>query len=537
MFGIKTRIGLRAKFITGITILVVLIDIAFSLFFIRRQREFIHLNLKERGLALAANLAYNSEYGVLTANSNILNNLIAGVIKQPDVEYCIVRNIEGEILAAQGLKGELETAINKLKSIETDEPTVKLWDGEADQKYYIIRAPVASRIIDSFRYETGLFLEEEDWIEESKKEKEPAELAGEEVLFEGEKPGSEEKIGAVIIGISLTNAARLIRETGRTAFLIAIFILLISFVITIFLSKILIDPIKKLSAGTDRIAGGDLDFKVRIESGDEIGQLADSFNKMIVDLKRYQDELIEAKEYAGNIIESMIDTLIIVDPEGKIASMNKATTDLLGYEEEEILGRPISELFTEEDRKVLDLKGGENENPGDRSNIFRNVEKTYLAKDGRRIPVLFSSSQIRDKKSMLTGIVCVTRDITKRKEAEELAEERRVAMEDRIRKSERSRKAMLYMVEDLNRTSRELKTTQSQLVRSERLAAIGELAGGVAHELRNSLGVLTNAAAYLKLALPDADETVRKNLNHMKENVARANKVITDLLDFTRESK
>ena len=233
----------------------------------------------------------------------------------------------------------------------------------------------------------------------------------------------------------------------------------------------------------------------------------------------------------------MIDTLIVVDPRGRIKTINKATVDLLGYEEGEILGQPISELFTEEDRKELDFKGWENENQGAKSNIFRNVEKTYLAKDGRRIPVLFSSSLIRDKNRMLTGIVCVTRDITKRKEAEELAEKRRVALEDRIRKSEESRKAMLYMVEDLNRTSRELKSAQDHLIRSERLAAIGELAGGVAHELRNSLGVLTNAVAYLKLAIPTADQTVKKNLNHMKENVNRANKVISDLLDFARDTR
>ncbi|HDL64461.1 MAG TPA: HAMP domain-containing histidine kinase, partial [Proteobacteria bacterium] len=58
-----------------------------------------------------------------------------------------------------------------------------------------------------------------------------------------------------------------------------------------------------------------------------------------------------------------------------------------------------------------------------------------------------------------------------------------------------------------------------------------------AHELRNSLGVLTNAVAYLELAIPMDDQTIKKNFNHMKENVARANKVISDLLDFARDTR
>ena len=152
----------------------------------------------------------------------------------------------------------------------------------------------------------------------------------------------------------------------------------------------------------------------------------------------------------------------------------------------------------------------------------------------------------RAGKSTLIGGLSL--DITVSKKAEESLQNLKNSLEEevfrktkelqaRIEKSERSRKAMLYMVEDLNQTTRELKSAQFNLIRSERLTAIGELAGGVAHELRNSLGVLTNAVAYLELAIPMADPTIKKNFNHMKENVARANKVISDLLDYARDIK
>ena len=61
MFGIKTKIGLRAKFIVASVLLVLLITVAFSIFFTRRQNKIIHAALKERGEALAMNLAYNCE--------------------------------------------------------------------------------------------------------------------------------------------------------------------------------------------------------------------------------------------------------------------------------------------------------------------------------------------------------------------------------------------------------------------------------------------------------------------------------------------
>ena len=61
MFGIKTKIGLRAKFIAASVLLVLLITVAFSIFFTRRQSDIIHTALKERGATLSMNLAYNCE--------------------------------------------------------------------------------------------------------------------------------------------------------------------------------------------------------------------------------------------------------------------------------------------------------------------------------------------------------------------------------------------------------------------------------------------------------------------------------------------
>jgi signal transduction histidine kinase len=83
--------------------------------------------------------------------------------------------------------------------------------------------------------------------------------------------------------------------------------------------------------------------------------------------------------------------------------------------------------------------------------------------------------------------------------------------------------------------TRELREMSEELVRKERLASIGQLAGGVGHELRNPLGAIGNAAYYLRMRLREAEDAkVQKHLGILEAEVRRANKIVTDLLDFSR---
>jgi signal transduction histidine kinase len=108
-------------------------------------------------------------------------------------------------------------------------------------------------------------------------------------------------------------------------------------------------------------------------------------------------------------------------------------------------------------------------------------------------------------------------DITARKRAEE----------DLRKYSER----LEEVVEDRTRALRE---AQAELIRNERLATLGQLAGSVGHELRNPLGVITNAVYFLKTILSDADETVKGYLDMVSSEVMAAEKIISDLLDLSR---
>lgn len=86
----------------------------------------------------------------------------------------------------------------------------------------------------------------------------------------------------------------------------------------------------------------------------------------------------------------------------------------------------------------------------------------------------------------------------------------------------------------LSEALEELKAAQEKLVRRERLAFLGQLAGGIGHELRNPLGVMTNAVYYLDAVSPDAPEEVKEYHGILRSQLHLAEKIVSNLLDFAR---
>lgn len=88
--------------------------------------------------------------------------------------------------------------------------------------------------------------------------------------------------------------------------------------------------------------------------------------------------------------------------------------------------------------------------------------------------------------------------------------------------------------EELRTTNEELETTQEKLIQQEKLAAVGQLASGVGHELRNPLGVIKNAAYYIKTKVGSDDPKLVKHLTIMEREINNSNRIISDLLGFSR---
>ena len=190
----------------------------------------------------------------------------------------------------------------------------------------------------------------------------------------------------------------------RTTMFFSGTIIVILFIIGALTIK-LVHPIKSLSAGAEKIGAGDLDYKVTIASDDEIGQLAESFNRMTENLLK----TTVSKDYVQNIFDSMNEALIVFTPEGRIESVNRAGYELLGYEESELFGKPAGKIMSE--AEALTTAGDIPETTA-RQSALRNVEKVFVAKDGREIPVLFSRSLMSGSDGSIQGLVCVATDIS-----------------------------------------------------------------------------------------------------------------------------
>jgi len=104
-------------------------------------------------------------------------------------------------------------------------------------------------------------------------------------------------------------------------------------------------PVELLSRAAACVGKGDLSHHVEVPSQDELGQLAASFNRMTDDLRA----TTVSKDYVDGIVRNMEDPLFVVDPDGCIDMANPATCDLLGYVEEELIGKPADLLFCDDE--------------------------------------------------------------------------------------------------------------------------------------------------------------------------------------------
>lgn len=105
---------------------------------------------------------------------------------------------------------------------------------------------------------------------------------------------------------------------------------------------------------------------------------------------------------------------------------------------------------------------------------------------------------------------------------------------NRMQAEEEIRQLNASLEKRVEERTRELRQAQDKIVRQEKLAMLGQLAGGVGHELRNPLGIISNAIYFLKFVQPDAEEKVKQYHAMIEQEVRNSEKIINDLLDFAR---
>jgi two-component system sensor histidine kinase/response regulator len=232
----------------------------------------------------------------------------------------------------------------------------------------------------------------------------------------------------------------------------------------------------------------------------------------ITERKQVEERLIASEIRYRRLFEAARDGILILEAEsGVVIDVNPFLIEMLGFPQEEIRGKELWELGFFKDIAA------------NKANFLELQQKEYIryedlpleTADGRRFRVEFVSNVYQADHHKI--VQCNIRDITERKRAEQQLANYTEHLEEMV-----------------DERTRELRAAHEQLVRQERLATLGQLAGSIGHELRNPLGVISNAIYYLKMAQPDANNTVKEYLEIIEKETRTSDKIVTDLLDFTR---
>ena len=228
--------------------------------------------------------------------------------------------------------------------------------------------------------------------------------------------------------------------------------------------------------------------------------------------RKQAEEALRTSEARYRLLVENANEVIVVAQDGMLKFVNRMTVELFGYSEQELTSRPFPEFVHPDDRGMVverhlkRLKG----------DVFQpRYAFRLVGRDGSIKWVEIGAVLIdwEGKPATLNFI----NDITERKQAEDAA-----------------RKAQAELLEqrqhEKEHAEAELAQMRDRLVRATRLAAIGQVSASIAHDLRNPLGTVRNAAYYLERRLPKDQPEVTEYLGIINQEVAAADRIITNLL-------
>jgi PAS domain S-box-containing protein len=244
--------------------------------------------------------------------------------------------------------------------------------------------------------------------------------------------------------------------------------------------------------------------------------------------KEEQKEILDQRGYLESIISSITDSLIVVNPDATLRSVNKATLDLLGYREDELIGQPVKNIFLQEEESILHKYFQKIIDAG----VRYNIGLTLLTKQGKAIPVNFSGA-LMQQDGKIIGIVGVARDIRQIMAIISDLEKKEAELEERSKTLTRMQRAMLHIMDDLDIAKKEMHKVNKELQTLDGLRS--DFVSTVSHELRTPLTTMKEFASIILDEIPGKLTKEQKEyMDIISGNIDRLARLINNLLDISK---
>jgi PAS domain S-box-containing protein len=461
--------SLRAKFIVVIVSLVIALMGAVTVVMEIHQRRVILEQTQLRALSLGASLAAMSQGSFLRYDFIQLEQAIEKVTNEnEDVIYAVAHLHDGKVAAFSGrgdLQGKMLEDLVSRQALEAKKPLVqKIVIPQTREPGYDVATPVyASR--------------------------------------------SLKKWGTIRLGFSLKRAYAQIHQTRRDLFLLSLGAILGGTSLAILLAMRISKPIGQLVAGVHEFARGSYDRPIQVHARDEIGYLADAFEKMRTSRQRAEAALRESELRFRSVAQSANDAIIAADSRGNIVFWNQGAQAIFGYVEADVLGKPLTLLMPPRYRDAHQRGLERLQAIGESHLLGQTMALQGLRQDGSEFAVELSlATWHTEEGTFYSGIL---RDITERQWAEDEIRRLNVELEQRV----------------VERTA-QLKAANQELE---------AFSYSVSHDLRAPLRSIDGFSRFLlKHCFDKLDTREQDYLQRIRAASQRMGQLIDDLLHLAR---
>ena len=297
---------------------------------------------------------------------------------------------------------------------------------------------------------------------------------------------NEAPFGSIRLGVSSTLLGRELAESLRESLVLAGVALVLAWVLAMALARVVLRPIRALAGQVDRLRRGEFDATVPALGGDEFQELSAQLGRLGQELKA--DRLAGLGDQAPlqHVVDQFEDAVILLNGVRQVLFFNRAAGEVIGRPLEAAMGEPLESLLPPGHPLGSLVAQVSAQGAGS-----RNVTLTLLAA-GREREVLASVFPVAEPRRLAVGLVVILKDLES------------------------------------------VKTVQSLVSYSAKLAALGRLTSGVAHEVRNPLNAMMIHLELLRERLGEASGDVRQSLEVIGGEIRRLDRVVQGFLRFVR---